>query len=117
MSVAECSRIMRHLLLALLLAGCAPAPELDDPDDVWVDGKTDAPRKLAWRNITKASQFDEMAFAGGVAVQGPSVKFLIDHRDPAHPTINFQNAQYKDSSGRTPPSAQYHFYFAQAILP
>lgn len=103
---------------ALLTACTTDVPAGDDEDGpAWVDGKEDGQRALAYRTIRTASQFTGMALAsGGVVIQGPSLKFLIDRRDPDSPKIYFQNANYR-VDGQTPESARYHYYFGEAVLP
>ncbi len=98
--------------------GACAADETTDDDEgpVWTDGKADSQIALAYRTIVSAGQFDALALKdGGVVIQGPSMKFLIDRRKPATPKIYFQNANYKEH-GTTPQSARYHFYFADAVL-
>jgi hypothetical protein len=104
--------------LAGSLAGCASEDGLDgDAGEEWVEGKGDGETLLAYRRIVSSSQFDGMALAnGGVVIQGPSMKFLIDRRNPASPQIYFQNANFIQA-GKKPDSARYHFNFGQAVLP
>jgi hypothetical protein len=86
-------------------------------DGEWVDGKADGAQQLAYKRIRSEAQFKGMALSnGGVVIQGPSMKFLIDRRDTSHPVVYFQNANYLEN-GKTPMSARYHFYFADAVLP
>jgi hypothetical protein len=101
--------------LILVLVGCAAGTGDDEGPD-WVDGKADGEQALAYRRITSENQFRGMALAnGGVVIQGPSLKFLIDRRDPSDPEIYFQNANYREH-GETPLAARYHFYLAEAVL-
>ena len=100
--------------VALAGSGCAGSDEDWGPD--WVDGKADGIQQLAYKRITSATQFTGMALAnGGVVIQGPSMKFLIDRRTPGNPVVYFQNANYQEH-GETPKSARYHFYFGEAVL-
>lgn len=105
---------MRSLLILVALTACTTVSDDDGPE--WVDGKADGAQSLYYRKIVSANQFDALALAnGGVVIQGPSMKFLIDRRDASHPKIYFQNANYK-KAGKTPESARYHYYFAEAVL-
>jgi len=102
--------------VALAGPGCAGTDD-DDWGPDWVDGKADGVQQLAYKRITSASQFKGMALSnGGVVIQGPSMKFLIDRRVPTKPVVYFQNANYLEN-GQTPKSARYHFYFGEAVLP
>ncbi|MEO7097643.1 MAG: hypothetical protein ABI175_30555, partial [Polyangiales bacterium] len=103
-------------LASLGVAACAT--EDDDDGPAWVDdGKADGQQLLAYRTIASVAQFEGMALKdGGVVIQGPSMKFVIDRRKPTSPKIYFQNANYKEA-GRTPESARYHYYFSEAVLP
>jgi len=100
------------------VSGCLGSEE-DDTDwgPEWVDGKADSEQLLAYKRITTEAQFKGMALAnGGVVIQGPSLKFLIDNRTPSSPVVYFQNAQFKQN-GQTPMSARYHYYFGDEVLP
>ena len=99
-----------------LVAGCMGGEDEDWGPD-WVDGKADGAQLLSYKRITSEAQFKGMALAnGGVVIQGPSLKFVIDRRDPDKPVVYFQNANYK-VNGQTPKSARYHFYFSEEVLP
>ena len=110
---------MRGLVyLAVLTAFTGCVAETDDTDwgPDWVDGKADGEQLLAYKRITSEAQFKGMALAnGGIVIQGPSLKFLIDNRT-ATPVVYFQNAQYLEA-GKTPMSARYHYYFGEEVLP
>lgn len=98
-------------------SGCATEGDEDDDGPVWSDGKADSQTSLFYRTIVSTAQFESLALKdGGVVIQGPSMKFVIDRRKPSSPKIYFQNANYKES-GRTPESARYHYYFSEAVLP
>lgn len=100
---------------AAAVAACA-GPEADQVWPDWVDGKADGATQLAFTKITSKTQFESMALAnGGVVIQGPSMKFVIDRRKPSSPKIFFQNANFK-RDGKTPESARYHFYFSEEVL-
>ena len=103
-------------LASLGVSACATEDEDDGPE--WTDGgKADGQQLLSYRTITTVAQFTGMALAnGGVVIQGPSLKFVIDRRKPSSPKIYFQNANYKEN-GRTPEAARYHYYFSEAVLP
>jgi hypothetical protein len=102
--------------LILVLVGCAGSSG-DDAGPEWVDGKADGETSLFYRRIVSENQFRGMALAnGGVVIQGPSLKFVIDRRDSDEPKIYFQNANYT-RHGETPLAARYHFYFAEEVLP
>lgn len=108
---------MRSLAVSLILVlvGCAAGTD-DDEGPEWVDGKADSAASLFYRRIVSENQFRALALAdGGVVIQGPSMKFLIDRRDAAKPKIYFQNANYHEH-GETPLAARYHFYFAERVL-
>ena len=108
-------RVLAFLTLAALGACAADGTEDDGP--VWSDGKADGQTSLFYKTVTSAAQFEGMALAnGGVVIQGPSMKFVIDRRKPSQPKIYFQNANYKEH-GKTPESAKYHYYFSEAVLP
>jgi len=97
------------------LSACAIGPD-DDGGPEWVDGKADGQQSIYYRKIVSKAQFQAMALEnGGVVIQGPSMKFLIDRRKPSQPKIYFQNANFKDH-GETPLAARYHFYFAEEVL-
>jgi hypothetical protein len=105
------------LALALSAGGCAPSDEdADDPIE-WVDGKADG--VIASLSVTKINTkaiFDALSFEeDGLLVLGRSVKFLIDARSSS-PKVYFMNAKYTDEGGKTPDSARFHYYFAEAIL-
>jgi hypothetical protein len=101
--------------MAFSTAACTDAEEDWGPD--WVDGKADGTQRLAYKRITTVNQFNGMALSnGGVVIQGPSLKFLIDRRDTSNPVVYFQNANFTED-GKTPMSARYHYYFAEAVLP
>ncbi len=109
-------RSLACLLVATALFGCVASEDEDWGPD-WVDGKADGEQLLAYKRITSAAQFKGMALAnGGLVIQGPSMKFVIDRRDSAHPVVYFQNANYLEN-GRTPMSARYHYYFSDEVLP
>lgn len=97
------------------VSGCATDEDTVWPD--WVDGKADgAVNQLAFTKVTSKAQFEALALAdGGVVIQGPSMKFVIDRRKPTAPKIFFQNANFK-RDGKTPESARYHFYFSEEVL-
>jgi hypothetical protein len=98
------------------LTGCTTDDLEDDEGPVWTDGKADGEVALAYRTIVSAAQFEALALKdGGVVIQGPSMKFVIDRRKPSSPKIYFQNANFK-AGGKTPESARYHYYFADAVL-
>ncbi len=99
------------------LSACATELE-DNRDPQWVDGKADTQNELFYRRIVSKAQFEALALAdGGVVIQGPSMKFLIDRRgDADKPRIYFQNANFK-RDGKTPDSARFHFFFAEEVLP
>ena len=102
---------------SLGLTGCTTDDLEDDEGPVWTDGKADGEVALAYRTIVSAAQFEALALKdGGVVIQGPSMKFVIDRRKPSSPKIYFQNANFK-AGGKTPESARYHYYFADAVLP
>src|SRR5665647_2662239 len=93
------------------------AEDADDEGPVWTDGKSDGQTSLFYRTIVSATQFESLALKdGGVVIQGPSMKFVIDRRKPSTPRIYFQNANFK-VNGQTPDSARYHFYFSDEVLP
>src|SRR5262245_55750191 len=110
------------LLLPCFLAACENDPNFSDPDDpdsefANVDeskADTVTPHQLAYRRVTSKTQFIAMSIDEGVLVQGRSMKFLIDRRRPSAPEVYFVNANYKDAQGKTPDSARFHYYFAQA---
>ena len=109
-------RSLAWFMVAALFAGCAGEGDEDWGPD-WVDGKADGAQLLSYKRITSETQFKGMALAdGGLVIQGPSMKFVIDRRDAAHPVVYFQNANYKEN-GKTPMSARYHYYFSEATLP
>ncbi len=103
------------LTAAAALSACAtPSEDQEWPD--WVDGKADGANQLAFTKIVSKAQFEALALAdGGVVIQGPSMKFVIDRRKPSSPKIFFQNANFK-REGKTPNSAKYHFYFSEEVL-
>ena len=107
------------IALAGSLGGCA-TDDIDDTDDdgpEWVDGKADGQRSLFFNRIVSKSQFEALALSdGGVVIQGPSMKFVIDRRNKAKPKVYFQNANFKQN-GATPQSARFHFFFSEAVLP
>src|ERR1043165_5908216 len=108
---------MRSLAVSLILVlvGCAASTD-DDQGPEWVDGKADGQASLFYRRIVSDNQFRALALRdGGVVIQGPSMKFLIDRRDAGTPKIYFQNANYREH-GETPLAARYHFYFAERVL-
>lgn len=108
-------RVLALLVASVVVVGCVGTEDEDWGPD-WVDGKADGAQQLAYKRITSAKQFTGMALAnGGAVIQGPSMKFLIDRRDASHPVVYFQNANYREG-GKTPMSARYHFYFAEATL-
>src|SRR5213075_3589450 len=119
-TAACCPQSMRRFALVLVMTTFAAACATEDDGDWgpdWVDGKADGEQLLSYKRIASESQFRGMALAnGGVVIQGPSLKFVIDRRDPAKPVVYFQNANYKQN-GQTPMSARYHFYFSEAVLP
>lgn len=110
--------VTAFIAVVTLTSACATDPAAEGEDGpAWVDGKADGQQQLAYRTIKTEAQFTGMALAnGGVVIQGPSMKFLIDRRTPTSPKIYFQNANYKDH-GQTPESARYHYYFADEVLP
>ncbi|CAN5791602.1 hypothetical protein BH11MYX2_BH11MYX2_07840 [soil metagenome] len=116
--------MIRHLVfLALIVAPVALpacATEDEDADDAgpeWFDGKADGQTSLFYKTIVSTTQYESLALKdGGVVIQGPSMKFVIDRRKPSTPKIYFQNANYK-VNGMTPESARYHFYFSEEVLP
>src|SRR6185503_6904020 len=101
-------RLMTFTLTAVVgLSACATELE-DNRDPQWVDGKADSQNELFYRRIVSKLQFQSLALAdGGVVIQGPSMKFLIDRRDSDKPRIYFQNANFK-RNGKTPDSARFH---------
>jgi len=104
------------VVLISLVAACSGEGDEDWGPD-WVDGKADGAQLLSYKRITSEAQFKGMALSnGGVVIQGPSLKFVIDRRDPDKPVVYFQNANYK-VNGTTPMSARYHFYFSEEVLP
>jgi anthranilate/para-aminobenzoate synthase component II len=106
---------MTFIAVASLGAACAGSDD-DDLGPEWVDGKADGQSSLYYRRIVSVKQFEAIALAdGGVVIQGPSMKFLIDRRVKSKPKVYFQNANFKEH-GKTPLSARYHFYFAEAML-
>ncbi len=111
-------RLISIGLVAALGAACTDAaPGDDDSGPEWADGKADSQSSLSYRRIVSKRQFESLALAnGGVVIQGPSMKFVIDRRTPSKPKVYFQNANFK-SHGKTPQSARYHFYFSEAVLP
>ena len=72
---------------------------------------------LATTVINSEALFDAMAFSGeGSVVIGKSVKFVIDNRDPAEPTIHFLNANFDGAVGH-PDAVRFHYFFAREVLP
>jgi hypothetical protein len=109
-------RVLACFVTIGLFSGCLGAGDEDWGPD-WVDGKADGAQLLSYKRITTEAQFKGMALAnGGVVIQGPSMKFVIDRRDADKPVVYFQNANYK-VNGQAPMSARYHFYFSEAVLP
>ncbi len=105
------------MALTAIGGGCATDDGLDGDYPEWTDGKADTTTSLFYRTIVSTTQFESLALKdGGVVIQGPSMKFVIDRRTPASPKIYFQNANYREG-GKTPESARYHFYFSEAVLP
>src|SRR6185503_16107661 len=87
--IAPARRMLRHLaFLALIVApvsfsACVTEDE-DDEGPVWTDGKTDGQTSLFYRTIVSTAQFEALALKnGGVVIQGPSMKFVIDRRTPS----------------------------------
>jgi hypothetical protein len=102
-------------ITSLGLGACTSDDDDDGPE--WVDGKADGQQSLFYNKIVSANQFQALALKdGGVVIQGPSMKFLIDRRHADKPKIYFQNANFKDH-GKTPDSARYHYFFGEAVLP
>src|SRR5262245_26987830 len=81
-------------LLLAITAACGAAPS----DDPFADGEQAArPNQLPLSvpEIESAARFRAVSFAdGGLLVLGRSVKFLVDHRDKAHPVVHFVNANF-----------------------
>jgi hypothetical protein len=72
---------------------------------------------LALPAIATAADFDAMALDnGGLLVQGKSVKFLIDARQPQSPHIYYMNSNHRLLTGERPEALRYHYYFARAVL-
>src|SRR5262245_26987831 len=99
-------------LLLAITAACGAAPS----DDPFADGdKADRPNQLPLSvpEIESAARFRAVSFAdGGLLVLGRSVKFLVDHRDKAHPVVHFVNANFPGGGD----SSKFHFPFARAVL-
>ncbi|HEU0030410.1 MAG TPA: PEP/pyruvate-binding domain-containing protein [Kofleriaceae bacterium] len=109
-------RLVSFIVLGAL-AGCAAGDADEDWGPEWSDGKADSQQSLYYKRIVSKSQFTGMALAnGGLVIQGPSMKFVIDRRNQTKPVVYFQNANYTEH-GKTPESAKYHFYFSEAVLP
>ncbi len=110
------TRVMAFTLTAVAAASACTTSEQDTVWPDWVDGKADGASQLAFTKVTSKAQFEALALAdGGVVIQGPSMKFVIDRRKPTSPKIFFQNANFK-RDGKTPNSARYHFYFSEEVL-
>ncbi|MEM6990934.1 MAG: PEP/pyruvate-binding domain-containing protein [Myxococcota bacterium] len=71
---------------------------------------------LAEAALATADQFDQMAFTGaGSVVIGKSVKFVIDNRDAASPTLRYLNANF-DGPVADERATQFHYFFSREVF-
>ncbi len=71
---------------------------------------------LAVAALDNAAQFDAMAFTGaGSVVIGKSVKFVIDNRNPAEPTLQYLNANFDGPVGDDR-ATKFHYFFSREVF-